>query len=86
MKKSAGLVRTTRHSSDSCLMSSPPGLPDAFNEAGWTVVTRKSRNRQQGSRRRGCFDKRGMVLGSLGEMTTIGSWVKLLTTEPRKEW
>ena len=27
----------------SCLMSSPPGLRDAFNEAGWTVVTRKSR-------------------------------------------
>ena len=32
------------------------------------------------------LDKRGMVLGSLWEMTTIGSWVKLLTTEPRKEW
>ena len=51
--------------SDSCLMSSPPGLRDAFNEAGWTVVTRKARNRQQGSRRRGCSDKRGTVLGSL---------------------
>ena len=51
--------------SDSCLMSSPPGLRDAFNEAGWTVVTRKSRNRQQGSQRRGCSDKSGMVLGSL---------------------
>ena len=51
--------------SDSCLMSSPPGLRDAFNEAGWTVMTRKSRNRQQGSRRRGCSEKRGMVLGSL---------------------
>ena len=51
--------------SDSCLMSSPPGPSDAFNEAGWTVVTRKSRNRQQGSRRRGCSDKRGMGLGSL---------------------
>ena len=50
--------------SDSCLMSSPPGLRDAFNEAGWTVVTRKARNRQQGSRRRGS-DKRGTVLGSL---------------------
>ena len=48
--------------SDSCLMSSPPG---PFNEAGWTVVTRESRSRQQGSRRRGCSDKRGMVLGSL---------------------
>ena len=45
-------------------MSSPPGLRDAFNEAGWTVVTRKARNRQQGSRRRGCSDKRGTVLGS----------------------
>ena len=51
--------------SDSCLMSSSPGLRDAFNEVGWTVVTRKSRNRQQGSRRRGCSVKRGMVLGSL---------------------
>ena len=30
--------------SESCLMSSPPGLRDAFSEAGWTVVTRKSRN------------------------------------------
>ena len=39
--------------SESCLMSSPPGLRDAFSEAGWTVVTRKSRNRQQCSRRRG---------------------------------
>ena len=36
-----------------------------FNEAGWTVVTRKARNRQQGSRRRGCSDKCGTVLGSL---------------------
>ena len=31
----------------------------------WTVVTRKSQNRQQCSRRRGCCDKRGTVLGSL---------------------
>ena len=46
-------------------MISPPGLRDAFSEAGWTVVTRKSRNRQQCSRRRGCFDKSGTVLGSL---------------------
>ena len=51
--------------SESCLMSSPPGLRDAFIEAGWTVVTRKSRNRQQCSRRRGCCDKRGTALGSL---------------------
>ena len=51
--------------SESSLMSSPPGLFDACSEAGWTVVTRKSRNRQQRSRRRGCFDKRGTVLGSL---------------------
>ena len=51
--------------SDSCLTSSPPGLRDAFSEAGWTVVTRKSRNRQQCSRRRGCSDKRGTILGSL---------------------
>ena len=29
--------------SETCLMSSPPGLRDAFSEAGWTVVTRKSR-------------------------------------------
>ena len=29
------------------------------------MVTRKSRNRQQCSRRRGCSDKRGTVLGSL---------------------
>ena len=49
--------------SESCLMSSPTGLSDAFREAGWTVVTRKLRNRQQCSRRRGCSDKRGMVLG-----------------------
>ena len=53
--------------SESCLMSSPPGLRDAFSEAGWTVVTRKSRNRQQCSRRRGCSDKRGTVLGSLSD-------------------
>ena len=53
--------------SESCLMSPPPGLHDAFSEAGWTVVTRKSRNRQQCSRRRGCFDKSGTVLGSLGD-------------------
>ena len=46
-------------------MSSPSGLRDAFNETGWTVVTRKSRNRQQSSRRRGCSDKCGKVLGSL---------------------
>ena len=51
--------------SDSCLTSSPPGLRDACSEAGWTVVTRQSGNRQQCSRRRGCFDKRGTVLGSL---------------------
>ena len=51
--------------SESCLISSPPGLRHACSEAGWTVVTRKSRNRQQCSRRRGCFDKRGTVLGSL---------------------
>ena len=51
--------------SESCLMTSPPGLRDAFSEAGWTVVTRKSRNRQQCSRRRGCSDKRGTVVGSL---------------------
>ena len=51
--------------SESCLMRSPPGLSDAFSEAGWTVVTRKLRNRQQCSRRHGCCDKRGTVLGSL---------------------
>ena len=51
--------------SDFGLISSPPGLRDAFKEVGWTVVTRKSRNRQQCSRRRGCFNKRGTVLGSL---------------------
>ena len=33
--------------SDSCLISSPPRLRDAVSEAGWTVVTRKLRNRQQ---------------------------------------
>ena len=59
--------------SDSCLMSSPPGLCDAFNEAGWTVVTRKSRNRQQGSRRRGCSEMRGMVLGSLWDDDSDGT-------------
>ena len=51
--------------SESCHMSSPPGLSDAFSEAGWTVVTRKSRNRQQLSKRHGCCEKRGTVLGSL---------------------
>ena len=51
--------------SESCLISSPPGLRDACREAGWTVVTHKSRNRQQCSWRRGCFDKRGTVLGPL---------------------
>ena len=44
--------------SEPCPMSSPPGLSDAFSEAGWTVVTRKSRNRQQCSRRRWCLDNR----------------------------
>ena len=44
---------------------SPPGLRDAFCEGGWTVLTRKSQNRQQCSRRRGFCDKRGTVLGSL---------------------
>ena len=54
--------------SDSCLMGSSPGLRDAFNEAGWTVVTpRKSRNPRQGSQRRGCSDKRGM-----GSRITVG--------------
>ena len=51
--------------SDSVLKSSPPGLRDAFSKAGWVVLTRKSRNRQQFSRRRACSDKRGTVLGSL---------------------
>ena len=51
--------------SESWLMSSAPGLRDAFSEAGWTVVALKSRNRQQCSRRRLCSDKRGTVLGSL---------------------
>ena len=37
----------------------------SFSKAGWIVVARKSGNRQQCSRRRGCFDKRGRVLGSL---------------------
>ena len=51
--------------SESCQMSSPPGLSDAFSEAGWTLVTRKLRNRQQRSKRHGCCDKRGTVLRSL---------------------
>ena len=33
--------------SDSCSMSSPSGLRDGFSQAGWTMVTRKSRIRQQ---------------------------------------
>ena len=49
--------------SDSCSMSSPSGLRDAFSE--WTVVTRKSRIWQQCFRRRGCLDERGAVLGTL---------------------
>ena len=72
--------------SESCLMSFPPGLSDAFSDAGWTVVTRKSRNRQQCSRRRGCFDKSGTVLGSLWDDDDDMIWGKLLTTEERKEW
>ena len=52
--------------SDSCLMSSPPGLRDAFNEAGWTggdpqIAKPPARLRV----RLGCSDKRGMVLGSV---------------------
>ena len=46
-------------------MGSPPGLRDAFSEAGWTVVARESRNRQQGFRRRGCSCERDTLLGSL---------------------
>ena len=46
-------------------MSSPPGLSDARSEAGWTVVTRKLRNRQQCSTLHGCCGKRGTVFGSL---------------------
>ena len=39
--------------SDSCLMNSHQQLRDASIEAGWAVVTRKSRNRKHCSRRRG---------------------------------
>ena len=56
--------------SESCLVGSPPGLCDAFSEAGWTVVTRKSRNRQQCSRRRGCSDSVARFLDLCGTMTT----------------
>ena len=53
----AGRKRTTTHSnwylcSESCLTSSPPGLRDAFSEAGWTVVIRKSRKLQRCSKDR----------------------------------
>ena len=41
------------------------GLRDGFSEVRRIVVSRTSRNRQQCLRRRGCFDKRGTVLGSL---------------------
>ena len=50
---------------ESCQMSSPPRLSDALSEAGWTVVTRKLRDRQPCSKRHGCCDKRGVVLRSL---------------------
>ena len=59
-----------------------PGLRDAFREAGWTVVTRKSRNRQQCSRRRGCFDKRGTILGSLCDVDND----LILEHRTKKEW
>ena len=72
--------------SERCRISSPPGLRDACSEAGWTVVTRKSRNRQQCSWRRGCFDKRGTVLGPLWDDENDMILGKLLTTEPRKDW
>ena len=69
-KKAAGLKKTTRLSNwgilaailvwwarhQDCVMHS---------EAGWTAVTRKPRNRQQCSRRHGCCEKSGTVLGSL---------------------
>ena len=71
--------------SDSGLTSSPQGLRDAFSEAGRTVVTRKSRNRQQVFRRRGCFDKRGTVLGSLWDDDNGMILGKVLATEPRQE-
>ena len=47
-------------------VSSPPGLRDAFSiQRSWMDRGRKYRNRQQCSGRRGCFDMRGTVLGSL---------------------
>ena len=69
--------------SESCLMSAPPGRRDAFSEAGWTVVTRKSRNRQQCSRRRGCSDRCGtvldndMILGQVANDRTRKGMVKI---------
>ena len=68
--------------SESCLMSSPPGLSCVCSEAGWTVVTqKKTRNRQQGSRRRGCSDKRGrvldMILGQVADDRTKRGMVKI---------
>ena len=62
-------------------MSSPPGLRDASTKLD--EVTHKSRNRQQGSGRRGCSDKRGLVLGSLWDDDNDMILVKLLTTYKR---
>ena len=41
-----------------------------MDSVGWTEVTWKMRNRQQGSRRHGCCDKRGTVLGSVDRHTS----------------
>ena len=52
--------------SESCLMSSPPGLCDAFSKAGWDRGDPQiEKPPARLPRRRGCFDKRGTVLGSL---------------------
>ena len=76
MMTAAGPRMMMRHSN---FMSSPPELRDVFSEAGWTVVTRKSRNPKQ-------CTKLVTVLGSLWDDDNNLTLVKSLTTVSRKEW
>ena len=75
MKIKGGPKRTTRHSNwvpwqRFRFVSSPPGLRDAFSEVGWTVVTRKSRNRQQCTRDVGALTSVARFLDLCGTLTT----------------
>ena len=46
-------------------VNSPPGLHDAFGDAGWTMMTRRSRNRTNFTSRDEYLGKRGTALRSL---------------------